>query len=236
MKTVMYLSDLSCRHIYLGNILIVIFLLFSCVDSERNSNVDRSSAVLTENGKDKKQINYDSLVILGVAEAELNARILADEFPVSKYFLQHRITNKLLKHYIAEFDKKYNGGERGIHINCSRVGDLKVYSISYLTHSTYDVAPMIRCEPINGRDVTMFFIDFADDIELPAAKAIKLNQDAISKDQYSDSKNALSSYSVVDDKFGGPNCIEVISDKISIELTFDKYHKLLKIDTLGVFK
>ena len=65
------------------------------------------------------------------------------------------------------------------------------YTIGYIDPATESSAPMIKCEPINGREITMIFPDFLNDISLDADKFLELNRHLFSNEDYKEFKGAI---------------------------------------------
>ena len=150
---------------------------------------------------------------------------------INKSLLLHEIKNEILKEYIAQYDSTYNEGEQGILINCEKSTfnyEIK-YTIAYYDPSTWPSKPMIKCEPINGREVIMTFSDYGDDVELAADKALELNRDALLHESYKEFKEIINS----NKKAKQEEHVIIINDKVSISLTFDTDQNLIQVDTLG---
>jgi hypothetical protein len=148
---------------------------------------------------------------------------------IDKSMLLHEITNKTLRDYIARFDSINNEGERGIRIDCNIFNDTTSYSIVYHETSSLPSAPMIKCEPINGRDITMVFENFENDVALTADRALELSRSALSEEDYQECKEVIDANKV----FVQQPHIMPVSDKISLVLYFDSNQNLIRVDTLG---
>ncbi|MDH8702683.1 hypothetical protein M2138_002051 [Dysgonomonadaceae bacterium PH5-43] len=141
----------------------------------------------------------------------------------------HEIKNETLKDYIVQYDNEHNEGEKGIAVWCEICNDTTKYRIAYYDPSTHSSAPMIKCEPINGREIIIIFWNFENDIELAADKVLELNKEAISEKDYEKFEKivANNAQSKIQEH------IIPINDKISITLNFGKDNNLIRIDTCG---
>jgi len=148
---------------------------------------------------------------------------------INKSLLLHEIRNEILKEHIARYDSIYNEGERGIMIWSRILNDTIEYSIGYHSPSMMPFAPMIKCEPINGREITMVFPDFENDVALTADKALELNRCALSDRDYREFKKII----LRNKKSEYKEIVTVINDKVSITLLFDRNQNLIRVDTLG---
>jgi hypothetical protein len=148
---------------------------------------------------------------------------------INKSLLLHEIKNETLKEYIARYDSVYNEGEKGIAVWSETSNDITKYTIGYYDPSTLPSAPMIKCEPINGREIIMIFRDFTDDIELAADKALELSRDVVSEKDYKEFKKIITA----NKKAKYHELLMVMNDKIGLTLNFDKDHNLIRVDTLG---
>jgi hypothetical protein len=150
---------------------------------------------------------------------------------IDQSLLLHKITNETLKNSIAQYDRLYNEGEKGIRIGCSILNDTISYSIVYQYPSSEPSAPMIKCESINGRDITMVFEDLRNDVELVAESVLELSKGVLSDEDYKETKE------IIDANNANPfekRYMGAYNDKVSIVLYFDRNQNLLYIDTLGI--
>ncbi len=148
---------------------------------------------------------------------------------IEKSLLLHEITNKILRDCITRYDSLYNEGEKGIMIGCNIFNDTIIYTIVYQEPSSEPSAPMIQCEPINGRDITMIFEDLRNDVELAADRVLELNKDVL-LDDYKETKE------IIDANKANPfqkQYMGAYNDKIGLVLYFDKNQNLIRVDTLG---
>ncbi|MDH8701705.1 hypothetical protein M2138_001054 [Dysgonomonadaceae bacterium PH5-43] len=150
---------------------------------------------------------------------------------INKSLLEHKIKNETLKEFIARYDSLYNEGEKGIVVWCEMSNYTTRYTIGYYDPSTLPTAPMIKCEPINGREIIIVFCDFMSDIELVADKALEFSREAVSEKAYKEFKKIVTA----NKKSDYEEHIISINDKISLTLNFDKDNNLIRVDTLGLW-
>jgi len=140
---------------------------------------------------------------------------------IYKEVATHKIVDKDLINLIVKYDKMYSrfiaDSTLGITIFC-KVSDATItYSVGY-TVSIGGKSPILLCEPINGREVHITFLNIYRQVQLPYMRSVELLQNSYPK-QYESHKISQREA----DKEGGISMMGVTSSFVWWEIVFDKY-------------
>ena len=140
---------------------------------------------------------------------------------IYKEVATHKITDKELINLIVEYDKMYSrfisDSIRGITIFCRVSKKTITYSVGY-TAGIGGKFPMLLCEPINGREVSINLLDLYKQMQFPFMRSVELFQNSHPK-QYEYYKLMQKET----EKEGGTYVITPTNDFVQWEIVFDKY-------------
>ncbi len=149
----------------------------------------------------------------------------------------YKIDNPALIEMLTEFNNEFKDHEatqgRGLYVDCRGIyGDSIVYTIGY-AGGIYCL-PVVFCEPIDGKPVMLTMGGLMNEFSMDIHNYVELMRD-INPEEYHYTKEVLDEWDKKPLSDGETIVWTPIAiyDFISLELTFDKSHNLLRVDTLG---
>lgn len=153
---------------------------------------------------------------------------------IDRKIVTHEIKNPDLKRLLKEYNDTYKDSsvvkDLGLSLYCDVYSDSICYSIGY-TINISSGTPSIVCEPIDGKEVTLFLWDLWKDFKLLPARANELLKES-NPESYRQNKELEKKTSWEKGQFIVWQDVATSSFP-EWKVTFDRNQKLLRVDRYG---